>query len=196
MNTSTKHSTSKSKDTTPARGTRVSQSFVFRKRADELAAIAAQLGLAPALGPSERVVLARQSALASDSELEAIAGMAEKNGGVLAGIPFDADLARETIAYAAASLTFEHALEQLLKSCRDERLRRRARVTIPANVIRKTVRVLARTALGKTLEDDVVHLRSLQPRNRRRKKDPVGMPAAPATPIAKTATRDPLDGSG
>lgn len=196
MNTSTKHSTTKSKDTTPARGTRVSQSFVFRQRADELAAVAAQLGLAPALGPSERVVLVRQSALASDSELEAIAAMAEKNGGLLAGIPFDADLARETIAYAAASLTFEHALEQLLKSCRDERLRRRARVTIPANVIRKAVRLLARSTLGKTLEDDVVHLRSLHPRSRRRKKGPVGMPAAPAKPIVKTATSEPLDGSG
>lgn len=195
MNTTMKKNlASKSKDTTLARGIRVSQSFVFRERTAQLESLAAELGLSPALGLSDRTRLARQAAMATDPELEAIAAMADKHGGSLAGIALDADLVRETIAYAAASLTFEHALEQLLKACGDERLRRRARVAVPASAIRRAVNVIAGTALGRGLEDDAAHLRSLQPRRRRKKDAAAALATRPAT--SPTRTHDTITGSG
>lgn len=192
-----KKSTSKSKDTKPARGTRVSQSFVFGQRKSELLVVRKELGLSPPLAAEDRVDLARDAGLVSDAELEAIATMADDSGGVVAGIPIDTEKTREAIAYAAASLSFEHQLESLMLSCRDERLRRRAEVAIPALSARKTLRAFASTPLGRDVAREADHLRTLQKRGRRGKKVvEASTPSVAPSPATQPVSNDTIAGSG
>lgn len=197
MNNTHSKSTPKSKkDTVPARGIRVSQSFVFGQRMADIANIRTELGLSLPLGADARMALARTAGLANDAELAAIALMAEKGNGTVAGIAVDAEKTRETIAYVAASQAFEHEIESLLIACRDERLRRRAEVAAPANLARQAMRVLAKSDGLSGMAHEVAHLRTLGSHVRRARKAGVDAATTSSPTAVAPIANDPIAGSG
>lgn len=100
---------------------RISQADVFVRQANVVLSVIESMKLPGPLPEAER---RRQRSLArrvTPAFLEAVAAASEASGGSVAGVAFDPDLARETIAYLAASDVLITALESVLVALSDER---------------------------------------------------------------------------
>lgn len=137
-----------------------------------LDALKKALGLSPPLPAEHRRLLGLRAQLVSDGELEILASLADSHGGAVLGIPLDLDQVREALAYGRASLSFEHHVEALLLACQDERLRRRAAVAEPANVIRRAVKAVAGTPHAATMAAEADRLRALRTGVRKKRAKP------------------------
>lgn len=139
-----------------------------------LDALKKALGLSPPLPAERRRLLGLRAQLVSDDELEILASLADSHDGAVLGIPLDLDQVREALAYGRASASFEHHVEALLLSCQDERLRRRAAVAEPANVIRRAVKAVAGSPHGASMAAEAARLRALRTGVRKKRKPAPG----------------------
>lgn len=167
---------------------RISQADVFVRQANVVLSVIESMKLPGPLPEAERLQLRRLAARVTPAFLEAVAAASEASGGNVAGVAFDPDQARETIAYLAASDVLITALESVLVALADERLRRKTQLANPALAIYATLGRQQRVPEGRSFLGHLRTMRAALPRARKKSRKQ----AEPAV----TPSRDPEGGNG
>jgi hypothetical protein len=180
-----------SKSSTP-KSTRTSQSFLASKTITALERVEADLKLPEALDPVVRRTLGAQSGRIPDALIEAMAAMVTRHHGVVCGMKFDADAARETIASVAASTAVLATLDRISQRLRDQVLRKRAAVAAEVETRYLMLQRLARGTEGAAVREEAaaMHaiLRKRQPRRAKKAVAPIAPPTVPELPAEPTLT--------
>jgi hypothetical protein len=120
----------------------------------QLAALQAGLGLSGAVfSRIERKQTLASSYHVPDALIELVATHAENNGGVVAGLPFDAAAARDALTQVSTAQAAVRAARQFAQRVEDDATLRRSDVADRAFGIFTALRRFVRTPEGKTLRD-------------------------------------------
>lgn len=174
-------STSAAQDAPPKM--RVSQSALAASATAEIDALAEKLGVPRAMSPRERRSL-MAGLCVPDPFTEAVAALATRHPEVAVG--FDADAAREAIAFAAAYAPLARAAHELGARIESQIAVRRATAGASALATYATWKGLARTPGGASLRDSLKTLSVLLKRSHKRRPTAADtVPDAPAeAPVA------------
>ena len=203
-NMKTKTTTSKSTKTTstsrtsrqPRKGqgasptkVRPSQAYMFHQAIAAIDAAREQLPLATVTTTRDRVELLdlRRAARVPDAFLEAMASLVSRNGGSLMGLSFDADAARELLAYGTAAKPFIDMARDVAHQVDEDIVRKRAALADHAISILRALEALAETPEGKGFARDAQLLRSTLGTKKRKQRSPKQAAAAPGAPATVTA---------
>lgn len=185
MSKSTKHQTESTVATTHDR-MRKSQSALAARVVAELEAIESALHLSSSLSSTERRTLTAPSNRVTDATIEAMADTAARHDGVVAGLAFDGEAARETIARIAASATIVRAAERIAQRLRDQMLRERGAIAAAVLTRYTMLQRYTEQPEGADFRDDAETLRALmkarQAPTKRRGKSAGGSEVVAPTP--------------
>lgn len=158
----------KSKSTSIVEGTkvRVSQAALVARAIGKLDALATELGYAEDLPHDERQQVLHGMAVPTEL-VEGVAAIADRLSDRLL-TKFDADAAREAIAYAAAAAPLARAARTLAQRIEDRIVERRGSAGAQALVVYAALKVMARTPEGKDLAKTARELGAMLRRSRRR----------------------------
>jgi hypothetical protein len=128
------------------------------------------------------------------SIVDRILSIAVRQKGVVAGIAFDPDAAKQALAEADEAEAIAIAADHLMRRAQDHAIRKRATVTGTAAAIRETMRGFAKTAQGQGLrsENDQIHSLARQAvaaRKARKTKAENAVKSAASTPKSTQPTQ-------
>jgi hypothetical protein len=172
----------KSKTNHPASATSSSSSSV----ADQLGAIEAGLATVNSLTAKQRDTLRSRSRSVPDTLIQMVIQLATKNGGQVAGIPFDVDAAQATLAQVSDAEASAGTSRTIAQKLEDGSLQQRIVVADRVFAIYRALGRLVKTPEGNSILGTYEEMTSTvrnQPRLRRKK----AAEASSASPSTETA---------
>ena len=152
---------------------RTSQSALFLQKIGTVRKLGADLPLDGTLPSKERAHRRDVVRHAPDALVEGIASLASEHDGVLIGVPFDADAAREVIAYGAAARPLVRALRELATRLEDSVLVKRAEIVTQALAAYRAIGAVKGTPQGEPFAKELEDLRAIhrtwRPKSRKAK---------------------------
>lgn len=162
---------------------RPSQAHFFAERTAQLKRIEDGLTLGADLTPKERTVARKILADVPDALVEGVAELASRSEARVAGVPFEPNDARATIAYAAASRAFVRALRRLARRVEDTVLERQRVVAVQTRAALRSLQALGMLPGNGDAATAAADLAQLKRRPRASKK-PSSAPVAEAPKAA------------
>ena len=167
--------------------TRTSQSFVMAEKIAVVATLRDSLHLGDNLSPAERSKARDTTRATPDALIEGVAALAAEHGGQILGLTFPSDLARETVAYAAAVAPLINALRDLALQLENDTLRRREPIAKQALAAYNVIRTVKDTPQGRALLNQYSMLRATRRTTRPRRSAALISAAPPAVVAAPPA---------
>ena len=162
--------------------TRTSQSYVMAEKIAVVATLRESLHLGDNLLPAERTKARDTTRNTPDALIEGVAAIAAEHGGQILGLTFPSDLARETVAYAAAVAPLINALRDLALQLENDTLRRREPIAKQALAAYNVIRSVKDTPQGRALLNQYSMLRATR-RASRPRRVATAISAAPSVAV-------------